>query len=111
MRLREPGGRLCDAEVAIMRVSAKTVRDKIHGAQLGRLDQFGMRDGDGKQGALELPFPKGEEILQRRKVWKQVIVLPDVGLQQPVTIRPTVHDFRRRQTIAKDLLAKALGNF
>src|SRR3954454_160962 len=70
-----------------------------------------MRHGDGEQRTFELRFPEREEILQRRKVREQVVVLPDIGLQQPVTIRAAVDDFRRGQTIAKDLLAKVLGDF
>jgi hypothetical protein len=31
--------------------------------QLGRLDQFGVRDGDRKQRAFEPCFPEREEIL------------------------------------------------
>src|SRR3954447_11635797 len=83
----------------------------VDGAELGRLNQPGMRDGDGKQRAFELRFPKGEEILQRRKIREQIVVLPHIGLQQPVAVRAAVHDFCRSQTIAKDLLAKVLGNF
>ena len=35
----------------------------IDGVQFGRLDQFGVRDGDCKQRAFRLSFPEREEIL------------------------------------------------
>src|SRR4051812_30115420 len=51
-------------------------------AQFGGLDQPGMRDRDGKQRAIKLFLPEGEEILQRREFRKQIVILPDIGLQQ-----------------------------
>src|SRR5215203_5444700 len=54
----------------------------IHRAQLGGLDQLGMRHRHGEQWAIELLLPEGEKILERRKFWKQIVVLPDIGLQQ-----------------------------
>ena len=59
-----------------------------------------MRDGDGKQRAVELLFPEREEILQRREIWKQIVVLPDVSLQQPLTIRTAIDYFRYCQSVA-----------
>ena len=35
----------------------------VDGVQLGRLDQFGVRDGDRKQRAFELCFPEREAML------------------------------------------------
>jgi len=57
-------------------------KDAVDGVQFGRLDQLGMRDGDGEQGAVELLLPKRKKVLQRRKIRKQIVVLPDLGLQQ-----------------------------
>src|SRR6266545_4932214 len=54
----------------------------VDGAQLGGLDQLGVRHRHGEQWAIELLLPEGEEILKRRKFWKQIVVLPDIGLQQ-----------------------------
>ena len=50
---------------------------------LRRLDQLGMRDGHRDQRPFQLVLPERQEILQRRKFREQVVVLPDVGLQQP----------------------------
>src|SRR3954454_21797650 len=70
-----------------------------------------MDDGDGEQRSFQPCFPEGEKMLQRRKIREQVVVLPDMGLQQPVAIREAVDDFRRCQAVAQDLLAKVLGDF
>src|SRR3954470_18688921 len=70
-----------------------------------------MGDGDGKQRTFQPGFPEGEKILQRREIREQVEVLPDISLQQPVTIRAAIDDFRRGQAVAQELLAKAIGDF
>src|ERR1700751_4959765 len=82
----------------------------VDGAQLGRLDQPGMRHGDREQRTVELLLPEGEEILQRRKFRKQIVVLPDVGLQQRGMIRHPIEDLRRRQPVTQDLLPEIVGN-
>src|SRR4051812_42119895 len=83
----------------------------VDGAQFGRLDQLGMRHSNREQRTFQPGFPEGEKILQRREIREQVVVLPDIGLQQPVAIRAAVDDFRRGQAVAQDLLAKVLGDF
>ena len=82
--------------------------DPVHGAQFGRLNQFGVHDGDRKQWALELFLPEGEEVLQRREIRKQIVVLPDVSLQQPGTIRTAINDFRCCQSVAKTCFLKSM---
>jgi hypothetical protein len=68
-------------------------------AQFGRLDQPGMRDRHRMQRPLQLLLPEREKILQCGKSWKQVVVLPDVALQQPALIRTTIENFGRRQAV------------
>src|ERR1700730_13159255 len=82
----------------------------IDGAQFGRLDQLGMRDADSEQRAFELLLPEGEKILQRRKIRKQIVILPDVGLQQRGMIRHPIQNLRRRQPVTQDLLPEIVGN-
>ena len=79
-------------------------------AQLGRLDQLRMRDRDREQRALELLFPKRQEVLQGGKVRKQVVVLPRVALQQLMAIGPAIENFRRGQTVAEHLFPEVLRN-
>src|SRR5258708_35538210 len=69
-----------------------------------------MRNGDCEERTLELCFPEREEILQRREIRKHIVVLPDVSLEQPVTIRTAINDFRCCQSVAQDLLPEILGN-
>ena len=74
--------------------------DATDGVQFSRLDEFRMRDGDCEQRTIELCFPEGEKVLQRREIWKQIVVLPDVSLQQPLTIRTAIDYFRYCQSVA-----------
>ncbi len=76
--------------------------------QLGGLHQLGMRNCDGDQRPFQLGLPEGEKILQRRKVRKQIVVLPDIGLQQPTVIGTAVENFGRRQAITGELLLEVL---
>src|ERR1700722_6655434 len=69
-----------------------------------------MRDRDGEQRSLELLLPEGEKILQRRKIRKQIVILPDVGLQQRGMIRHAIENLRRGQPVTHPLLPKVLGN-
>ena len=57
-------------------------KDAIDGVQFGGLDELGMCDSDGEQGTVDRFFPEREEILQRREIREQIVILPDVGLQQ-----------------------------
>src|SRR3954470_1329446 len=82
----------------------------VHGAQFGRLDQLGMRDGHRVKRTVELLLPEGQEILQRRKFRKHVVVLPDVGLEQRGMIRHAVENLRRRQPVTQHLFPEIVGN-
>ena len=77
--------------------------------QLGRLDQLAVRHLHRMQRAVELLHPEGEEALQLGKFREQVVVLPDVGLQQPRMVRPTVEDLRGRQPITAQSAAGSLS--
>jgi len=62
----------------------------IHRFDLGRLDEAGMRDCDRMQDTFERFLPEFQKRLQFGKIRAQVIVLPDVGLQQPRMVRAPV---------------------
>jgi hypothetical protein len=51
-----------------------------------RLDQLAMRHAHRMQGAIQLLLPEGQDAVQLRELGEQIVVLPDVGLQQPAMI-------------------------
>jgi hypothetical protein len=82
----------------------------VDGAKLGWLNQPGMRHGHRVERSIEFFLPEGEEIRQRRKFRKQIVVLPDVGLEQRGMIRHPIEDLCRRQPVPQDLLPKILAS-
>ena len=48
--------------------------------------QFAMRNAHRMQRALELLLPEGQEAVQFGKFGEQIVVLPDIGLEQPAMI-------------------------
>src|SRR3569833_1052728 len=69
-----------------------------------------MRDRHRMQRTVELLLPESEEVAQRRKLRKHVVVLPDIGLQQRAMIRHPVENLGRRQPVAQQLFPEILGN-
>src|SRR5689334_21561991 len=86
------------------------LKHPVHGSQLGWLDQPRMRDGDGEQRSVELFLPEREKVVQRRKFWKEIVVLPDECLQQRRVIRHPIENLRRRQTVTQHLFPEVFGN-
>jgi len=62
-----------------------------------------MRDGDGMHRPFELAAPEVEEILEDGKARRDVVLLPDKGLQHAAMIRHAVQDRRGRQPVAFQL--------
>src|SRR6266571_2715143 len=75
-------------------------------AQLGRLDQARMGDRHRVQRPVELLLPECEEALEDRKVRAQIVVLPDIGLQQPGMVGAAIEDAGGGQAVAGDLPPK-----
>ncbi len=98
------------ARALLATICSMQPEDAVDGAKLRWLNQPGMRHGHREQGTVELLLPKGEEILQRREFWKQIVILPDIGLQKRTMIRHPIKDPRRRQPVPQDLLPKILGS-
>src|ERR1700704_4854117 len=71
-------------------------------ANLGRLDQAGMRDRDRVQRPLELLQPEGEEAVEDREFGTQIVVLPQIGLQQRRMIGHPVENMSRGEPVALD---------
>src|ERR1700733_13941837 len=82
----------------------------VDGAQFSGLDQLGMRDPNRIKRSLEFLLPEGKEVPQRREFRKQIVILPDVCLQQRGMIRHPVENFRRRQPITQNLFPEVFGN-
>ena len=54
-----------------------------------------MRNSDRMQDTFERFLPKLQKALQLREIWVEVVVLPDIALQQPGMVRAPVQDVRR----------------
>ena len=68
-------------------------------AHFCRCDEVMVGDGDLLEFAVELRGPESEEVLELRKSWVEVVVLPDVALQQGWMIWQMVEDLCRRQAV------------
>ena len=62
-----------------------------------------MRVADRMQRPVDFPIPEFDEMIEHRKIGREVIILPDEKLQQMRVIRQVVENFRRRQTITGEL--------
>src|ERR1700694_361443 len=104
-----PSSRLLGPDRAPQRKPVGRSMETVHAvdrAQLGRLDQPRVGDHDRVQRTLELLFPELQKLLQSREVGAEVVVLPDIGLQQPAMIWTPVVDMSRSQAVAVDLAPK-----
>ena len=76
-----------------------------HCFDLGRFDEAGMRNSDRMQDTFEKFLPKPQKRPQLREIRVEVVVLPDVALQQPGMVRAPVRIFA---VVTDDELAVAL---
>src|SRR5262245_48433639 len=76
--------------------------------ELGRLDELAMRDAHRMQWPFKLFHPERQETLQLGKFGKEIVVLPDVGLQKPAMIGTPIQNVRGRKAITTDLLTEIL---
>src|SRR3954469_24543480 len=82
----------------------------VDGLDFGRLDQPRMGHRDREQWSLKLFQPKIEELVENGEIRAEIVLLPDVGLQQEGMIRKPVQDVRRRQSVAFNLPSKIVRN-
>src|SRR5947208_6532365 len=78
-------------------------------AQLRGLDQPRVGHRDGVERSLELLQPERQKAVQHRESRTQVVVLPDISLQQGRMIWEAVEDLRRGEAIAFELAAEIFG--
>src|SRR6476660_9218699 len=76
--------------------------------ELRRLDQLAVGHLHGMQWPLKLFLPEPEKTLQLGKLGEQIVILPDVGLQQPAMIGTPVPDVGGRQALTTDLFTEIL---
>src|SRR4051794_30275429 len=69
-----------------------------------------MGDRDRMQGAGEFALPEIQKVDENRETGRQIIFLPDIGLQEARVIRHAVEDLGGRQPIALHLADEVLGN-
>src|SRR5262249_17928889 len=81
----------------------------VHGADFGRPDQARMRHRHREERALQLLQPERQKAVECRKSRAEIVILPDIGLQQGGMIGKPVEDLRRRQTVAVELASKVAG--
>ena len=62
-------------------------------SQFSRLDQTNMRNPHLVQFALKIALPEFEKTQQFRKAGAEIVILPDVALQQSRVIRQSINDF------------------
>src|SRR5215470_723872 len=73
---------------------------------LGRRDQARMRDTHRMQRAFELGLPEFEEPVEFGEARVQIVVLPDVGLEQPGVVGPPVQNVRGGEPVSFELPAE-----
>ena len=66
----------------------------VYQAQFAALYQAGMRDPHGGERSVQVVVPKSEKISKGREARRNIIVLPNIRLEQARVIRQTVKYFR-----------------
>src|SRR5262245_25344214 len=79
-------------------------------AHLGRPNEPRMGHGYRMQRALQTLLPEGQEFLQTRKIWKQIVLLPHEGLQEPGVVWTTIKDMGGGEPIAVNGLEKIVSD-
>src|SRR5262245_39065960 len=92
---------------AAVSVQSELAVDRL---ELRRLNQPAVSHAHRMQWPFKLFLPEREKTLQLGKVGEQIVILPDVGLQQPAIIGTPIQDVRRRQAITTDLFTEILRN-
>ena len=75
--------------------------------ELGRRDQPAMRHPHAIERAVKIGLPEIEKVDELGKARREIVVLPDIALQQRLMIRKAVDDFRRGQSEAFELTTES----
>src|SRR5690606_15253506 len=84
--------------------------DPVDRREFGRPDQARMCNLHRVQGAVQFRPPEIEKPDQDRKIRGDVVLLPDIGLQQARVVWHTIEDLGRRQTVAFELFHEIRRN-
>jgi hypothetical protein len=76
----------------------------VNRPDLSRLDELGVADNHAMQRPVKFLLPECQEFNQDGKLRRNVVVLPDKGLQQARVIRDMIEDARSGEAIAGKLL-------
>jgi hypothetical protein len=74
--------------------------------QFSRFNQPIMCDADGMERSVEFSPPKVEKFMQSRKLWCQIVFLPNKRLQQILSVWHSVQNFGCGQAVTAKLRAK-----
>jgi hypothetical protein len=77
---------------------------------VGRLDDAGISDADRLQRPFKIMAPEVEEFAQSSKVRCDVVVLPDVGLENAAEVRQAIGNLSRCETPAAKLFFEIVIN-
>jgi hypothetical protein len=80
-----------------------------HCFDLDRFDEAGMRNSDRMQDTFEGFLPKPQKAQQLGEIWVEVVVLPEVALEQPGMVRAPVQDIRRKSCVVTRI-SRSLGS-
>src|SRR5262245_27487176 len=97
---RPPRARLRNLEIGCALVQPELAFDK---AEFGGRDQPPVRHANAVERAVEIGVPEAEEIGELGKARGEIVILPDIALQEPRIVRQTVEDLRGCQREAVDL--------
>src|SRR5215216_6670846 len=76
----------------------------VDGAHFRRPDEARVGDRHRVQRAFQRSLPEEEKLLQQRERRAQIVILPDVALQQPGMVGTPIEDMRGGQAVAVELL-------
>lgn len=58
-----------------------------------------MRDIDGMEFSLYLPYPEAEKALQLRELWGEIVILPDEFLKKFRVVGQVIVNLRRGEAV------------
>jgi hypothetical protein len=68
-----------------------------------------MRYQNRMQRPFKLLHPESKEALELGELWEEIVILPNVGLQEPRMVRPPIKNLRSREPVACQLPFEILG--
>src|SRR5687767_3262623 len=76
--------------------------------ELGRRDQPPMRDPDTIERAVEIGGPEVQKIRKLGKARREIVILPDIALEEARMVRDAIEDLGRGEGEALDLALEGM---